>query len=117
MAVRELGVVYLSQLANEATDYLVEKFPQEVAGVKAVDLGLGILGALTAMDMVPVRGDVATAVKIVGLGRLAKATMDIMKGTTATATAGVRPLTIRPTAIRVTPSVSTTATEYQPAGL
>jgi len=33
MAVRELGVVYLSQLANEATDYLVEKFPQEVAGV------------------------------------------------------------------------------------
>ena len=117
MAVRELGMVYLSQLANEATDYLVESVPYEVAGVKAVDLGLGVLGALTAMDMVPVRGDVATAVEIVGLGRLAKATMDIIKGATAPApTAGVRPLTVRPTALRVTPSAST-STEYQPAGL
>lgn len=114
MAVKELGVVYGSQVVNEAVDKITEKYPQGISGAKYVDLGLGALGALTAMDMVPVRGDVATAVTIIGLGRLAKATMDIINTMSPTAGMAVRPMAVTPS-VRVTGAPSTTG--FGPAGV
>jgi len=107
MAVRELGMVYASQMANEGIDYLVDAVPTEIAGVKAVDLVAGAAGALTAMNKLPIRGDMATVVEIAGLGRLAKATMKLVSGMMPTPTAGMR---IRPLSVGNQSSIRITGT-------
>lgn len=102
MAVKELGMVYMSQVANEAVDYVTDQYPQGYMGAKYVDLGLGAVGALAAMGKLPkMKPSMTTAIEIVGLGRLAKATMDVIKGQT-TPSVAMRPMAMGRQGVRIT---------------
>lgn len=119
MAVKELGMVYGSQLANEAVNYVTDKYPQGYAGAKYVDLALGVLGAASAMEIIPPVGgeNMATAVQIVGLGRLAKATMDVARGISTPGVRMARPMAVRPS-VRITgPTAGVSAAGFSPAGV